>query len=316
LVLKSYRDVKLSHSEFAETLRRVAGKLNYTGGGVRYRIPGLVEIDENSFNELYVLGDVHGDYSSVKLVFETIGIPEKLGTGVKLVFLGDYVDRGSYQVETLALLLELKDRYPGDVILLRGNHEPPRWLLPYPHDLPYRVSQYFGPEKSSEALHLLYKFFDKLPVVAVLPGEAVLLHGGPPFRTLHASTLEEAFSVGDPMLDDLDLETVLWSDPVDEETYLVESVRGAGFFYGQKFTDKFLKIAGVKLIIRGHEAVEGYRINHERRVITVFSAPTPYHLGTTGLLRIVKTGAGFKYELMRVGVISRRVIDKLEFESY
>ena len=41
----------------------------------------------------------------------------------KLVFLGDYIDRGPFGVEVILLLLILKQRYPTSVYLLRGNHE-------------------------------------------------------------------------------------------------------------------------------------------------------------------------------------------------
>jgi len=66
-----------------------------------------------------VVGDLHGQYFDLLNMFKIGGWPPD----TSYVFLGDFVDRGHNSVETLSLLLCLKMKYPGNITLLRGNHE-------------------------------------------------------------------------------------------------------------------------------------------------------------------------------------------------
>ncbi|QDU78205.1 Serine/threonine-protein phosphatase 1 [Bremerella volcania] len=63
------------------------------------------------------IGDVHGCLIALKCLLDEVGLrPDD-----RIVFLGDYVDRGPNSRGVIQYILELRDQY--DVVCLRGNHE-------------------------------------------------------------------------------------------------------------------------------------------------------------------------------------------------
>jgi len=75
-------------------------------------IPEPVDLSE--YDDIKIVGDIHGDLSSLKKVFDTHH------KGTAYIFVGDYLDRGSKNTATFQFLQSLKGK---NLFFLRGNHE-------------------------------------------------------------------------------------------------------------------------------------------------------------------------------------------------
>lgn len=70
-----------------------------------------------------VIGDIHGCYNELKELISTLETEGEYRKGIdKLVFLGDYIDRGSDSRLVIEFIRNLQKEYD-NVVALMGNHE-------------------------------------------------------------------------------------------------------------------------------------------------------------------------------------------------
>jgi serine/threonine protein phosphatase 1 len=76
---------------------------------------------------LYIIPDIHGKNEELQLILKRI-LPLRNDKNAKdkIIFLGDYIDRGKDSPGVIDTLINLKEKYKDQVICLRGNHE---WLM-------------------------------------------------------------------------------------------------------------------------------------------------------------------------------------------
>jgi len=218
---------------------------------------------QNIDGPVTICGDIHGQFYDLKELFKVGGeCPD-----TNYLFMGDFVDRGYYSVETFLLLLALKVRYPDRITLIRGNHES------------RQITQVYGfydeclrKYGSADVWKYCCEIFDLLALSAIIDNKIFCVHGGlsPSINTVdQVRGIDRKLEVPhDGAMCDL-----LWSDPDDIEGWGL-SPRGAGYLFGGDVVQSFLHNNDLSLIARAHQLVmEGYKLLFNDTIVTVWSAP-------------------------------------------
>jgi diadenosine tetraphosphatase ApaH/serine/threonine PP2A family protein phosphatase len=231
--------------------------------------------------EALVIGDLHGDLTSLSAIMEKSAFLKKMEANkhATLIFLGDYGDRGTQSPELYYSVLSLKLAFPKQVVLLRGNHEGPTDLMASPHDLPIHIQRKFK-EKGVGVYQRIRELFDYFYNAVYVEERYLMVHGGLPTKIRILQEIAEADKLHP---EKSFLEELLWNDPDEQVLGTFPSPRGAGYIFGKTVTAKILAKLNVKILIRGHEpARDGYKINHDGKILTLFSLKGPPYFNAFG----------------------------------
>ena len=259
----------------------------------------------NDVRPVTIIGDLHGNLHDLLRIWISVGnIFEK-----RILFLGDFVDRGEFQLETITLLLALKLEYPDFVYLIRGNHEFAEVNSVQNSRLNCFLQEILNSGYSESLYDKFNEVFNWLPIACVIDDTAFCVHGGISPQLCNVNQIEEltlpitsftdqpsykqnANFVTDHNNDEVifkcnsdskaakkeSLKTeliadLMWSDPTKNIPGYIESGRGIGKYYGYLATRHFLSLNQMKYIIRAHQNIEsGIRLMHDGKCITVFSS--------------------------------------------
>ncbi|KAK9458795.1 Metallo-dependent phosphatase-like protein [Lipomyces oligophaga] len=233
-----------------------------------------------------VVGDIHGQFFDLIELFRVGGFPPT----TNYLFLGDYVDRGYFSVETISLLTCLKLRYPNRINLVRGNHES------------RGISQNYGfygecktKYGNARVWQCFTEMFDFLTLSVVIDDRIFCIHGGlsPNVHSIDQIKVVDRFR---EIPHEGAMADLVWSDPDPDKEDFGISTRGAGYTFGAEIVKKFLHVNKMEHILRAHQLCDqGYQILFDDRLSTVWSAPNYcYRCGNlASVLEVSENGQRF-----------------------
>lgn len=245
--------------------------------------PLVFSHDWSESQPIFVVGDTHGEVSVVRGVVEKLleapdpalfspRFPLRGNRPPMVIFLGDYVDRGAFGLETLLLVLALKLKYPRQVITLRGNHED----LAVNADYGFLVEIAQKLSNPRPVIELLPEVYQRLPIVLRVEGSDcsfLCVHGGIPVPERGSATREpiKLNTLGHPTNVNTQgltpaalVDQFLWNDPVahgNGDDDVSPSPRGVGYLFGPRAYEAFRKRNHLDFVVRAHQYFQsGYRV--------------------------------------------------------
>jgi predicted phosphodiesterase len=216
--------------------------------GIIEKEPRLLSLP--SEGKVVFVGDTHGDLEASQQV-----VQQYLKKPYRIVFLGDYVDRGDYSEENIQYLLGLKLEHPEEIFLLAGNHE--GFMVKQFH--PSNFWSSISPEKR-ERYGLL---FSEFPLAASAQNGILALHGALP----DLKSLEEMRRIE---LGDENWDRVLWGDFAEKEDEFLGDFWGRPQF-GRPYFERMMGRYQKRVLVRSHQPHVPLKMFNES-CITIFTS--------------------------------------------
>jgi predicted phosphodiesterase len=233
----------------------------------------------------YFVGDTHGSFGDTYQMIDYFIRVFQVNPKVKVVWIGDMVDRNPYDLQNLAFILAFWIMFPNNVFIVRGNHEDSSVCSRY------GFSQHLYEKAGSKQMFTpiweqIIDFFSKLPIgmyCRVGDRNVFVVHAGIPFdvdnyRPIRLADIENTLNCYKAEHFDMDVfsQTMLWADPDPELPEIVapNPRTGRPRFSTQAFRE-FMDLNGFDLLIRGHEKWEnGYHLFFNNQLVSLFSTST------------------------------------------
>ena len=209
----------------------------------------IIKIEKTQ--KVIFVGDSHGDLEASQKV-----IKDYLREGNKIVFLGDYVDRGPNSKENLDFLLETKLKYPNQIYLLQGNHEGHRILKFSPAD--------FWESLDKKDYQKYCSIVEKFPL-AVVSNDIIALHGALP-------DVERLEDINRIKLGNKEWHQIAWGDfSAKAGEYLGLDPFSGRPQFGRDYFLKIMKRFDKKVLIRAHQP-DCPQFMFDDRCLTIFTS--------------------------------------------
>jgi len=203
------------------------------------------------------VGDTHGDFEATSKVIERY-----LKPGNKLVFLGDYVDRGPASLENINFLLQQKLEHPDSIFLLMGNHEGYGVV-------PFRPAN-FWEGLDAELRQRYIAVLSRLPLAASTTSGVIALHGALP-------DVPSLGNINGIKLGDDQWQQITWGDWQEMEGGFLgfDSYTGRPQF-GQGWFEEIMSRFDKNILVRSHPP-NAPQVMYGGRCRTIFTSSAYKH---------------------------------------